>query len=1012
MTAVDCVPAGQTDAAHPRSIGWVATSSLALGGSNQSLFLIGALFVGQGTISGQGSAAVPLLIVGLLLGWAAAPGWTELVLLSPNRVGGIAAACSDAFRPYSSILSALTGSCYWWGWVPTCGLTALLSAAVIQQWFLPALPVNAIAIAIIGLFVALNLCGLRTISFVAVPICTISSVLAFLSALIPVLTGHVDWHQATTFHLTLPFAGWFGGLTSLMAGLYLIGFAAPAFEAATCHVGETIDPVRNVPRAVFASAAGAGLYFIVLPVVWLGVLGPAPLGRDLAVELGPTFAPVFGAAAKALAIGFMMFNMLPGTLQPLSGASRTLAQLSEDGIFPRFLARRSKRDVPWAATLVSAAGAISFLLIGDPIWLIAAANFAYLIAICLPSVAVWLLRRDAPQLERPYRAPRGTIGLGLVAAGTWMVSAILGFEQFGLPTVLIGLLLAYSGGALFAWRKLEDRRRGNLHGIPRSLHVTLTGMMVAVLGLDGGGYLIAIHALAQSDPKIVAGLQDIFVIVAMLTIGAGLALPGMIADAATRELGISNATLRHGAAALHLEISERKLAEERLLYAASHDELTGLANRAHFMERFRQLIARMQRHGHFAAVLFLDLDRFKRVNDSLGHSAGDQLLVAVARRLEGCLRDADVLARLGGDEFTVLLEEVDGECGATAVAQRLLAALDLPFTIFGREVYASASIGIAITQTGHEAPEDVLRDADIAMYRAKDQGKQRYELFAPELLTQAVSLLQLENDLKGALERREFVLFYQPIVSLHDGALEGFEALIRWRHPQRGFISPDDFIPQAEESGAILPIGAWVIEEACRQAASWRDVFGGRERVSISVNLSAKQFSNSVDLLNVIGRSLTTFGLDAEFLCVEITESAIMRDPELATVTLLELRRLGIGVHLDDFGTGYSSLGYLQRFPVDTLKIDRSFVSSSASPAVRNPEIVRTVASLARSLALETTAEGIETFEQLQFLRSLGCTYGQGYYFSRPLGAFDAGALIADWNAADRAGPELRVTGL
>jgi diguanylate cyclase (GGDEF)-like protein len=891
----------------------------------------------------------------------------------------------------------------------TCGITALLSASAIHQWFLPGIPVNLLAIAIIGAFVALNLCGLRAVSRFAVPICAISSALAFSSALIPVLTGHVDWHQATTFHLTTPFAGWFGGLTSLMAGLYLIGFAAPAFEAATCHVGETIDPVRNVPRAVFASAVAAGLYFIVLPVIWLGVLGPAPLGRDLAVELGPTFAPLFGAAAKALAIGFMTFNMLPGTMQPLAGASRTLAQLSEDGIFPRFLARRSKRDVPWAATLVSAAGAIGFLLIGDTIWLIAAANFAYLIAICLPSFAVWLLRRDAPLLERPYRAPRGTIGLGLAAAVTWIVSAVLGFEQFGLPTVLIGLLLAYSGGALFAWRKLEDRRRGNLHGIPRSLHVTLTGMMVAVLALDGGGYLIAIKALSQGDPKIVAALQDIFVIVALLTIGAGLALPGMIADAATRELGISNATLRHGAAALHLEISERKIAEERLLYAASHDELTGLANRAHFMERFKQLIVSMQRRqGHHSAVLFLDLDRFKRVNDSLGHLAGDQLLVAVSRRLEGCLRAGDVLARMGGDEFTILLEEVDGECGATAVAQRILADLDMPFTILGREVYASTSIGIAITQIGHDRPEDVLRDADIAMYRAKDQGKQRYELFTPELLTQAVSLLQLENDLKGALERREFVLFYQPIVSLQNGALTGFEALIRWKHPQRGLISPDEFIPLAEENGAILPIGAWVIDEACRQAASWRDVFPGREPVSISVNLSAKQFSNGVDLLDQIARSLTAFGLDAHFLCVEITESAIMRNPELATVTLLELRRLGIGVHLDDFGTGYSSLGYLQRFPIDTLKIDRSFVSSPASPGVRNPEILQTIASLAKSLALETTAEGIETIEQLECLRSLGATYGQGYYFSRPLGAHDAGALIDGWNGADRTDLELR----
>jgi EAL domain-containing protein (putative c-di-GMP-specific phosphodiesterase class I) len=362
------------------------------------------------------------------------------------------------------------------------------------------------------------------------------------------------------------------------------------------------------------------------------------------------------------------------------------------------------------------------------------------------------------------------------------------------------------------------------------------------------------------------------------------------------------------------------------------------------------------------------------------------------------VREGDVLARMGGDEFTILLEEVDGECGAKAVAQRILDELELPFATLGREVYASASIGIAITQTGRDTPEDVLRNADIAMYRAKDQGKQRYELFSPELLTQAVSLLQLENDLKGALERGEFVLYYQPIVSLVDGALAGFEALIRWRHPQRGLVSPDEFIPLAEESGAILPIGAWVIEEACRQAAGWRNRFGAGEYLTVSVNLSARQFSSGVDMLEQISRSLAAQALDARCLCVEITESAIMRSPDLATMTLLELRRLGVGVHLDDFGTGYSSLGYLQRFPVDTLKIDRSFVSSSSSPKLRNPEIVRTITTLACSLALETTAEGIETEEQLEYLRSLGCTYGQGYYFSRPLSADHASALIANWD--------------
>ncbi|GAC1491945.1 MAG: hypothetical protein NVS1B2_04190 [Vulcanimicrobiaceae bacterium] len=518
-------------APRARTIGWRGTTALALGGSNQSVFLLAALIAGQEKIPGQGSAAVALLVVGVVLAWAAAPGWTELVMMSPSRVGGIAAACSKAFQPYSPVLSALAGLCYWWGWVPTCGLTATLAAAAFQQWLLPWLPTPAIAIGIIGFFVALNLAGLRAVARFALPLGIVSGLLAFLSAFVPIATGHVDWHQATTFHLTTPFAGWFGSLTSLMAGLYLIGFAAPAFEAATCYVGETIDPKRNVPRAVFASAAMAGLYFVVLPVVWLGTIGSGALAGDLAVKLGPTFAPLFGAGAKALAIGFLTFNMLHGTMQPLAGASRTLAQLADDAIFPRFLARRLRNDSPWAATLVTAAAAIGFLFVGNPIWLIAGANFTYLIGIGLPSVAVWLLRRDAPHAERPYRAPRGTVSLGLAAAVIWGISATLGFEQFGLPTVMLGLLFAYSGAILYAWRKFEDRRRAGARGVPDSLHVKLTGAMIAVLLFDGAGYLIAVTSIPAGDNAMLAALQDIFVIVAMLTVTVGIVLPGIIAHA-------------------------------------------------------------------------------------------------------------------------------------------------------------------------------------------------------------------------------------------------------------------------------------------------------------------------------------------------------------------------------------------------------------------------------------------------------------------------------------------------
>ncbi len=518
--------------AHPRTIGWVGMTALAMGGSNQSLFLLAALFVGQGAIPGQGSAAVPLLIVGLLLSWAAAPGWTELILMYPKRVGGIAATCTEAFRPYSLILANLTGVCYWWGWVPTCGLTALLSASAIHAWYLPSVPIALLASALVLFFAFVNLLGIKWVTRLIVPVATLSAVLAFLSGFVPIVTGHVAWHQATTFHLTIPFAGRFGQLTSLMAGLYLIGFAAPAFEAAACHVGEAVNPQKSVPRAMFASGAMAGLYFIVLPVVWLGTIGSDALGQDLAAVLGPTFAPLLGSAAKGAAVWFMIFNMFHGTVQPLAGAARTLSQLSEDGLLPRILAKRSRTDAPYVAILLTAVMAIFFLLIGDPIWLIAAANFTYLIGICLPSVAVWLLRRDAPAMERPYRAPRGTITLGLVAAAIWGISALLGFQQFGLPTVIIGLVFAYAGTALYAWRKFADRRRRGLPGLARSLHIKLTGAMLLVLILDGAGYLLAVQSLAEGQTALRAGLEDVFVAVAILTISVGLILPGMIAHSA------------------------------------------------------------------------------------------------------------------------------------------------------------------------------------------------------------------------------------------------------------------------------------------------------------------------------------------------------------------------------------------------------------------------------------------------------------------------------------------------
>ena len=478
---------------HPRTIGWVGTTALAMGGSNQSLFLIAGA---SGLFVTQGTAAVPLLILGLLMSWAALPGWVELILMWPNRVGGIAATCAEAFRPISPVLANLTGICYWWGWVPTCGLTAILSANAIHTWYLPGVPVPALAIGLVMGFTAVNLAGVRWVVRLATPIALVSATLAFLSGIVPVLAGRVDWRQASDFHLVTPFPGLFGALTSTMAGLYLIGFAAPAFEQATCHVGETIDHVRNVPRAVFASAWMATLYFAVLPVVWLGVLGPKSLEYDLQDILGPTFAPLLGQGARAAAIWFVTFNMFHGTLAPLAGASRTLSQLAEDGLLPEIFAWRNRFDVPWVTTVGTAGMAILFLLTGDPVWVIAAANLCYLIGICMPSVAVWLLRRNAPEMPRPYRAPRGTIVLGVIAAIGWAVSAILGLQQFGLPTVLAGIALAYSGSLLYALRRWMDARKRREPGVFHSLHLKLTGAMLLVLAFDGAGYLLAVSSVS------------------------------------------------------------------------------------------------------------------------------------------------------------------------------------------------------------------------------------------------------------------------------------------------------------------------------------------------------------------------------------------------------------------------------------------------------------------------------------------------------------------------------------
>ncbi|HLZ30315.1 MAG TPA: amino acid permease [Chloroflexota bacterium] len=1164
-------PSDATPRRHPRTLGWIGTTALAMGGSNQSLFLLGAL------VASQGSAAVPLLIVGLLLSYAAAFGWTELVLMFPDRVGGIAASCAEAFRPYSPVLSTLTGVCYWWGWVPTCGLTAILSASAITQWYLPNVPVPPLAVGLVLVFTLVNLAGVRWVTRLAIPIAFASAGLALVSGLAPVFAGTVDWQLASSFHLVSPFSGLFGDVTSAMAGLYLIGFAAPAFEAAACHVGETVDPERNVPRAMLASGAMAAVYFVLLPVIWLGVLGPETLQQDLAQILGPTFAPVFGSTARAAAIGFMMLNMFHGTLQPLAGASRTLMQLAEDGLLPRLLALRSRADVPWVATFLTALPAIAFLLAGDPTWLIAAANLAYLVGIGLPSVAVWLLRRDAPHLLRPYRAPRGTIELGLLAAAAWGLSCLLGFQQFGLPTVILGLMLCYSGAGLYALRRLFDRRRAGLPGLKASLHLKLTGAMLLVMALDGAGYLLAVDHVDREQVALVAALEDIFVAVALLTVSVGLVLPGMIAHAAEevaraadhlatgtladlvraiQALGVGDLDAAHArvdvvpvrvhtgdelgamaasfnimqenvaAAALALagareglrharndlevrhttlqaneenyrlalqaasmgtwnwdvlndvhtwsveaealsglapgtydgsfeafrrsthpddwldieleeraaqaehrdsltifrtvwpdgtvrwiesrgrtlydadgtrvrvtgtsmDITDRKEAEEALLHQALHDGLTGLPNRTLLQDRVSQAILAAQRENAPLSLLLVDLDRFKEINDTFGHHYGDLLLQQIGPRLRGVLRAADTIARLGGDEFGILLPTTDAQ-NSFGVAQHLVEMLKAPFDLDGQMVEIDASIGIASYPTHGSDTATLLRLADVAMYVAK-RAESGIVVYTEEQDHNSAEKLALGGELRRAIDNCELLLHFQPKLDMRAGTLVGVEALVRWQHPLRGFLPPDEFIPLAEQTGLIYPLTQWVLEAALRQHQTWREM--GLD-IPVAVNLSRRTLHDP-RVPELVAQLLAQYAVPPSALILEITESSLMADPQRASENLTELRALGVRMSIDDFGTGYSSLDSLKDLSVDELKIDRSFVRAMATDA-RARAIVRAIIDLADALELRVVAEGVEDRATWDVLAGLGCDTAQGYFLCRPIAAAELEAWIAD----------------
>jgi diguanylate cyclase (GGDEF)-like protein len=435
---------------------------------------------------------------------------------------------------------------------------------------------------------------------------------------------------------------------------------------------------------------------------------------------------------------------------------------------------------------------------------------------------------------------------------------------------------------------------------------------------------------------------------------------------------------------LRSDLTAKRETQEHLLYSTLHDSLTGLPNRSLFTERLRHSMRRTARHpDDMFAVLFLDLDRFKDVNDNLGHFTGDELLRAVARRLEACIRPEDTVARLSGDEFAILLESISETSDAGRVAGRIEEALSFPINLAGAEVTTSASMGIVTSTMSHDQPEQLLRSADMAMYRAKAAGRARYEMFDRAMHSDALARLQLETDLRRAVEQGEFRLHYQPLVSLRTGHITALEALVRWEHPQRGLVQPSDFIPIAEETGLIVRIGRWVLTEACRQLKIWQEAHPRVEPLSINVNLSVKQFSQP-DLLDQLSHAVRTSGIAPSCLRLEITEAALIDKGGAAMALLAQIKQLGAQIYLDDFGTGYSSLIYLHRLPIDAIKIDRELVSTMDTDD-KNLRLVRTILTFAQIIGVRAEAEGISSAEQLRELRALKCEHGQGYLFSAPI---------------------------
>ena len=794
----------------------------------------------------------------------------------------------------------------------------------------------------------------------------------------------------------------------------------------------------------YTPAAKRYWWTVVFLGIWALVYSIAQIGR---LE-GTALAQVLAGAAVAAIVGLFPVR-IPGTKTAIAGAEififlmllifgppAAVLAAAVEGVVASWRASKrwtSRVGTPAMAAIAMLACGSAFELarakVGAPgmnngvlLALVMGFSALYFIANTLLTSTLIALKRG--EVLRPLRWVKdmGWIGLAYLTGAAIAGVLYMSFDHFGVPALLVSipLIAMFLSTAHYHFQKKDSDER-HMQELKESESRFHSAFSHAAIGMalvsTEGRFLQANKAfcdmLGRNAPEILAAkLPD-------LVNGDDVALLQQTLDQLVKgELATVHAEIRglhrdgtdvwmslnislardwqfhaHNLIVQAQDVSARRRAEAELYHNAYHDSLTQLPNRTHFDDQLNRAIARVQRHPEQRfAVMYLDFDRFKLVNDSLGHKAGDELLVTVARRLKAILRETDVLARLGGDEFAILVEDLHRQREAVELAERIHKELQNTIHLGGMEVTITASIGITFSTNNYQNSDDIIRDADIAMYKAKSKGKSQYALFDSSLHQHVAAQLQLESELHRALGQGQIYLEYQPICTLRDRKLIGFEALARWDHPERGLLDPSTFIPVAEETGLIVPLGNWVLFEACRQMREWRAIRDSNE-LNMSVNVSSMQLSHP-DFVAHVATSLRAAGMSPSQLTLEVTESVLMEGIENAVSTLGALRQMGVTLSIDDFGTGYSSLSYLATLPIDALKIDRSFIDKMSREG-NGSEIVKAIFKLGQVLSKQVFAEGIETGAQLALLEELGCEFGQGFFLSRPVSALRAGGFLA-----------------